>query len=133
MRAHALTSVKGTYLHLTTGQMSVDRHAPPPARSSLRHRCRRSDRATENGRYAGSVLGVRVRLLGSVDVITGGVPQPVSGLRRRALLAVLGLSAGEVVSTDRLIDTVWAGAPPATAVNTLQSHVSYLRGLLGGR
>jgi DNA-binding SARP family transcriptional activator/tetratricopeptide (TPR) repeat protein len=76
---------------------------------------------------------MRVRLLGSVDVITGGVPQPVSGLRRRALLAVLALSAGEVVSTDRLIDTVWNGSPPATALNTLQSHISYLRGLLGGR
>jgi DNA-binding SARP family transcriptional activator/tetratricopeptide (TPR) repeat protein len=74
-----------------------------------------------------------VRLLGSVDVIAGGVPRPVSGLRRRALLAVLALVAGEVVSTDHLIDAVWNGRPPATALNTLQSHVSYLRGLLGGR
>ena len=76
---------------------------------------------------------MRVRLLGSVDVIVGGVPRPVSGLRRRALLAVLALVAGDVVSTDRLIDAVWNGRPPATALNTLQSHVSYLRGLLGGR
>ncbi|WP_189332849.1 AfsR/SARP family transcriptional regulator [Actinoplanes ianthinogenes] len=76
---------------------------------------------------------MRVRLLGSVDVITGGELRPVAGLRRRALLAVLALAAGEVVSTDRLIDAVWNGRPPATALNTLQSHVSYLRGLLGGR
>jgi DNA-binding SARP family transcriptional activator/tetratricopeptide (TPR) repeat protein len=76
---------------------------------------------------------MRVRLLGSVDVIAGDVLRPVSGLRRKAVLAVLALAAGEVVSTDRLIDAVWNGRPPATALNTLQSHVSYLRGLLGGR
>jgi DNA-binding SARP family transcriptional activator len=46
---------------------------------------------------------------------------------------VLALAAGEVVSTDRLIEAVWNGRPPATAQNTLQSHVSYLRGLLGDR
>jgi DNA-binding SARP family transcriptional activator/Tfp pilus assembly protein PilF len=72
-----------------------------------------------------------VRLLGPVDVITGGVPRPVPGLRRRALLAVLALAAGEAVSIDRLTDAIWNGRPPATALNTLQSHVSYLRGLLG--
>ena len=66
-------------------------------------------------------------------MIAGGVARPVSGARRRALLAVLALAAGEPVSTDRLIDAVWNGRPPATALNTLQSHVSYLRGLLGGR
>jgi DNA-binding SARP family transcriptional activator/tetratricopeptide (TPR) repeat protein len=74
-----------------------------------------------------------VRLLGPIDVIIGGVPRPVSGLRRRAVLAVLALAAGEAVSTDRLTEAVWNGRPPATALNTLQSHVSYLRGLLGGR
>ncbi|WP_221326828.1 BTAD domain-containing putative transcriptional regulator [Actinoplanes sp. L3-i22] len=76
---------------------------------------------------------MRVRLLGSVDVEGEGVPRPVSGLRRRAVLAVLALAAGEVVSTDHLIDVVWNGRPPATARNTLQSHVSYLRRMLGGR
>jgi DNA-binding SARP family transcriptional activator len=76
---------------------------------------------------------VQVRLLGPVDVTAGGVPQPVHGLRRKAVLAVLGLHAGEVVSAARLIDVVWAGDAPATAANALQSHVSYLRGVLGVR
>ena len=66
-------------------------------------------------------------------MVTGGVPQPVPGLRRKALLAVLALNPGEVISTDRLIDVIWNGRPPATALNTLQRHVSALRGLLGGR
>jgi DNA-binding SARP family transcriptional activator/tetratricopeptide (TPR) repeat protein len=58
-------------------------------------------------------------------------PRPVRGLRRKAVLAVLALRAGEIVSTDHLADAVWGGDPPPTAVNTLQSHVSYLRSLLG--
>ena len=57
--------------------------------------------------------------------------QQVSGLRRKAVLATLALQAGEVVSTDQLVDVVWAHRPPPTAVNTLQRHVSHLRGALG--
>ena len=60
-------------------------------------------------------------------------PKPVQGLRRKAVLAALALHAGEVVSTDTLVDAVWGERAPATASNTLQSHVSYLRTVLGDR
>ena len=76
---------------------------------------------------------MQVRLLGPVDVVVDGEPRPVRGLRRKAVLAVLALQAGEVVSTDRLTDVVWGQAAPATAVNTLQSHMSYLRTVLGDK
>jgi DNA-binding SARP family transcriptional activator/tetratricopeptide (TPR) repeat protein len=76
---------------------------------------------------------VQVRLLGPVDVLVSGAPRPVHGTRRKSVLAVLALRAGEVVSTDHLVDVVWAGNPPPTAAATLQNHVSYLRGLLGAR
>jgi DNA-binding SARP family transcriptional activator/tetratricopeptide (TPR) repeat protein len=74
---------------------------------------------------------VLVRLLGPVDVVVDGEARPVSGLRRKAVLAVLGLAAGEVVDTDRLLDVVWDGQPSAVGVNALQTHVSYLRRVLG--
>ena len=54
------------------------------------------------------------------------------GLRRKAVLAALALHAGDVVSTDRLIDIVWGGGESA-GLNTLQRHVSYLRGVLGDK
>ncbi|MCD0452634.1 AAA family ATPase [Actinocorallia sp. API 0066] len=76
-------------------------------------------------------MSVQVRLLGPVDVVVDGVELPLPGLRRKAVLARLALRPGEVVGVDRLIDAVWDGDPPATAVNALQSHVSYLRRLLG--
>ena len=46
---------------------------------------------------------MQVRLLGPVDVLVDGEPRPVRGLRRKAVLAVLALHGGEVVSTDRLV------------------------------
>jgi DNA-binding SARP family transcriptional activator len=76
---------------------------------------------------------VQVRLLGQVDVLVDGTARPVHGTRRKTVLAVLALRAGEVVSTEHLVDVVWAGAPPPTAPATLQNHLSYLRGLLGAR
>jgi len=77
-------------------------------------------------------MRLTVRLLGSVDLCVDGRAASVSGLRRKAVLAALALHAGEVVTTDRLIDIVWGDEPPCRAVNTLQSHISYLRRMMGG-
>ena len=73
---------------------------------------------------------MRVRLLGPVDVMSGSEILPVSGLRRKAVLATLALHVGQVVGTGRLVDAVWGGTAPG-ALNTLQSHMSYLRTVLG--
>ncbi|MFI7542737.1 BTAD domain-containing putative transcriptional regulator [Actinoplanes sp. NPDC049599] len=59
------------------------------------------------------------------------VPRPVRGLRRKAVLTVLALHRGEIVSTDRLIDIVWGAERSSVVVNTLQSHMSHLRRVLG--
>jgi DNA-binding SARP family transcriptional activator len=72
-----------------------------------------------------------VRLLGPVDVVVNGEPRPLHGLRRKAVLAALALRHGEVVSVDWLTEVVWGASAPSTSRNTLQSHVSYLRGVLG--
>jgi DNA-binding SARP family transcriptional activator/tetratricopeptide (TPR) repeat protein len=76
---------------------------------------------------------VQVRLLGPVDVTADGAVRAIHGARRKALLAVLALHPGEVVSAERIADVIWAAAPPATVVNTVQSHVSHLRRVLGSR
>ncbi|HEY7101495.1 MAG TPA: tetratricopeptide repeat protein [Mycobacteriales bacterium] len=76
---------------------------------------------------------MQVRLLGPVDVLVDGTARPVRGLRRIAVLAMLALHPGEIVSTDRLVDAVWGDDPPPTALNTVQSHVSHLRQVLGSR
>ncbi|WP_169979220.1 BTAD domain-containing putative transcriptional regulator [Microbispora sp. H10836] len=68
------------------------------------------------------------RLLGPFEV-TGGDGRVIDlGPRKqRAVLAVLALAPGRIVSLDRLIDELWADEPPSSATATLQSYVSNLR------
>ena len=76
---------------------------------------------------------MQVRVLGPIDVVADAAWRPVSGPRRKAILAVLALHGGEVVNSEKLADVVWGDQPPATVRNTLQRHLSYLRGVLGNR
>jgi YVTN family beta-propeller protein len=71
------------------------------------------------------------RVLGPFEVVEHGRPLALGGPRQRALLAILVLRRGEVVSADRLIDLLWGERPPATAAKTLQGYVSHLRKALG--
>jgi DNA-binding SARP family transcriptional activator len=70
-------------------------------------------------------------LLGPLEVRRDGVPIEIAGARRRALLAVLLLRAGEVVPSERLLEDVWADAPPAAGATALRVRVSQLRRALG--
>jgi DNA-binding SARP family transcriptional activator/class 3 adenylate cyclase/tetratricopeptide (TPR) repeat protein len=71
------------------------------------------------------------RLLGPLEVASGGELVDLGGAKQRALLAMLLLDANSVVSTDRLIDALWEDDPPETAQKALQVHVSGLRKVLG--
>jgi YVTN family beta-propeller protein len=73
---------------------------------------------------------VEFRILGALEVVEQGRPLELGGPKQRALLAVLLLSRGEVVSTDRLIDELWGEQAPARAVKTVQVYVSNLRKVL---
>jgi DNA-binding SARP family transcriptional activator len=50
--------------------------------------------------------------------------------RQRALLAILVMEAGHVISVDRLIALLWRDEPPAAATAALQAYISQLRRLL---
>jgi len=70
-------------------------------------------------------------LLGPLEVWIDGRELELRRPKQRALLALLLLRVGEVVSTDRLIDELWAGKPPKAALGSLQNLVSELRKQLG--
>ncbi|MET8629441.1 BTAD domain-containing putative transcriptional regulator [Kitasatospora sp. NPDC004669] len=75
---------------------------------------------------------MRVRLLGRVELRCGqGRPVALAGARRRAVLALLASELNGHVPVERLLDTVWEGAPPPTARAALQGHVSAVRRSLG--
>ncbi|MGH2704903.1 MAG: AfsR/SARP family transcriptional regulator [Actinomycetota bacterium] len=67
------------------------------------------------------------RVLGPLEVLDGERPVTLPGGRARALLALLILRAGEVVSTERLVDELWGEVPPPTVTTALQGLVSTLR------
>lgn len=70
---------------------------------------------------------MQMRLLGPLIVEAGGAQATLGGRQRRAVLALLVLAEGRVVSVDALIEALWGERPPATAANTVQVHVSALR------
>ena len=70
---------------------------------------------------------MQFRILGSLEVRDDDRLVPLPAGRARALLALLILRAGEVVSADRLVDDLWGETPPPTAGKALQGLVSALR------
>lgn len=85
-----------------------------PARNGARQSARPSPRA-------------QFRVLGPLELTAGGHAVALGGPRQRSLLAVLLVYAGEVVSTERLIDVLWGAAPPKTARTSLHGLVSRSR------
>lgn len=70
------------------------------------------------------------RILGPVEVEVDGTPIAVAP-KERLLLAVLVVSAGEVVPVSRLIHELWESDRPADARNAVQLLMSRLRKALG--
>jgi predicted ATPase/DNA-binding SARP family transcriptional activator len=72
-----------------------------------------------------------VRILGPLEVVSGGSRVGLGGYKQRAVLAILATRAGTAVSSDQLIELLWDSSPPASAATTVQVYVSRLRKLLG--
>ena len=70
---------------------------------------------------------MEIRLLGPVELVgAGGQVVPLAGNKLRGLLAVLALEAGQTVTPERLIDTLW-GEQEVNSVNVVHVLVSKLR------
>jgi DNA-binding SARP family transcriptional activator len=76
---------------------------------------------------------VEYSVLGPLEVRIDGRTIAIGRGKQRALLAILALNAGRVVSAERLIDELWGEEPPATAATALQVYISRLRKTLGER
>jgi DNA-binding SARP family transcriptional activator len=70
-------------------------------------------------------------VLGPFEVRNGEEALPAGRPRDRALLAVLVLHSGTLVSLDSLLEALWDGDPPPTAIGSIHNGVSRLRRLLG--
>ncbi|GIH98584.1 AfsR/SARP family transcriptional regulator [Planobispora takensis] len=71
---------------------------------------------------------MEIRLFGPVEVADAAGRAVELGTRKqRAVLAMLALEPGRVVSLDRLVEELWAGEAPSGATGTLQAYISHLR------
>ncbi|OBK24095.1 hypothetical protein A5634_04280 [Mycobacterium asiaticum] len=70
-------------------------------------------------------------VLGPLQVRRDGSSVTIPGAKPRALLTMLGLHGGSVVSADTLVELLWDKDPPRTAAKALQTHISLLRRTLG--
>jgi DNA-binding SARP family transcriptional activator len=84
------------------------------------------------GTVGPTVGAVDFRILGPLEVWYEGRPIPVPGAKQRALLAMLLLHAGEVVSADRMLDAVWGEDAPDAGSTALRVRLSQLRKTLAG-
>lgn len=74
---------------------------------------------------------VELGVLGPLQVRQGGAPVTIPGAKPRAILTMLGLHGGSIVSADTLVELLWGEDPPRTAAKALQTHISSLRRTLG--
>lgn len=74
---------------------------------------------------------VELGVLGPLQVRQYGLPVAIPGAKPRAILTMLGLHGGSVVSADALVALLWGDEPPRTATKALQTHISSLRRALG--
>src|SRR4029079_14523990 len=72
------------------------------------------------------------RIFGAGEARAEDRPLTLGGPKQRALLALLLLRTGEVVSREALVDALWGAEPPRSAVQSLQVYVHGLRQALGG-
>ena len=84
-----------------------------------------------DGASGAGTPNVELRLLGPIEVERDGAASALGGQKPRALLAVLALEPGRVVSVDGLVEALWPGDPPETAAHAVQVYVSQLRKALG--
>jgi DNA-binding SARP family transcriptional activator/tetratricopeptide (TPR) repeat protein len=74
---------------------------------------------------------VEFRLLGEVEAVRDGRRLDLGRRRERCLLGLLLLDVGKVIPVDRLLDLLWDGDPPQTALKQLRVNVSRIRRRLG--
>jgi DNA-binding SARP family transcriptional activator/tetratricopeptide (TPR) repeat protein len=75
---------------------------------------------------------MQYRILGPVEAIDDGTHVDLGGPLERALVARLLLDAGRTVPVDRLIEDLWPGEPPGSALNSIRVRISRLRKALSG-
>ncbi|MGH3753679.1 MAG: FxSxx-COOH system tetratricopeptide repeat protein [Pseudonocardiaceae bacterium] len=74
--------------------------------------------------------GVQWRALGAVEAVVDGRLVDLGPPRQRALFGLLLSRVDQLVAVDALVEDLWSGDPPASAMTSLRVYVSNLRRVL---
>ncbi|WUH90953.1 AfsR/SARP family transcriptional regulator [Streptomyces sp. NBC_00433] len=70
------------------------------------------------------------RALGPIEAVVGGRLVDPGAPKQRALLALLVSKVGQPVAVDMIVEELWTGKPPPSAITSLQAYVANLRRVL---
>jgi DNA-binding SARP family transcriptional activator len=73
---------------------------------------------------------VEFRALGPVEAVVAGRLVDLGAPMQRALLALLVSRVGQPVAVEVMLEALWAGSPPPSAMASLQAYVANLRRVL---
>ncbi|MFC7244869.1 BTAD domain-containing putative transcriptional regulator [Catellatospora aurea] len=73
---------------------------------------------------------MQCRVLGPLDLRSGGVSGDLTAPKPRKVLALLLIHADRVVPIDLLTTELWDDEPPASALTTLQTYILQIRRML---
>ena len=92
---------------------------------------RRSWSGVRFGRVWQGWVAMELRVLGPMEVYINGAVAELTGARRRALVAMLGVRPGQALSREEIAEALWDGRPPPSAASTVKGYVSKIRTVLG--
>jgi len=70
------------------------------------------------------------RALGPLEALVAGRRVDLGAPKQRALLALLVSRIGQPVAVDVMVEELWTGSPPPSAITSLQAYVANLRRVL---
>ena len=70
------------------------------------------------------------RVLGPIEAAVDGRVVDLGAPKQRAMLALLVSRAGQPVPVDLIVEELWTGRPPPSAITSLQAYVANLRRVL---
>ncbi|MCX4748887.1 AfsR/SARP family transcriptional regulator [Kitasatospora sp. NBC_01287] len=75
-------------------------------------------------------MDLRIGVLGPLTVTVNGTSVVPTAAKPRNVLALLAVRAGQVVPVPVILEELWDGHPPTSALTTLQTYILQLRRLL---
>jgi DNA-binding SARP family transcriptional activator len=73
---------------------------------------------------------VEFRALGPIEAVVAGRLVDLGAPKQRALLALLVSQVGRPVAVEVIVEELWTGRPPPSAITSLQAYVANLRRVL---